>query len=464
MKRILESTLFLLLGVALSIACSDDTTDPVSGSEDRIGPVVTFPETTDRKIIVNEPVTFEATVEEATSCAWYVDDEPVAATPTLTYTFRSAGTYVLRFEAIGKEGRTEYSFVVRAADPLRVSFAPAADTQITCNQGEPIAVAATVTSGDNGVQHKWSVGDKVVGTEAELQYAFPDPGTFTLRYEATNADALTAEAQWPVTVIEVEQPLTIEFTPAPKTTIRCETGASVTIETDVKHGEKGLVHAWTVDGVKVSDAATFRHAFTAPGTYAVAYEGKNAKQEGVTAAWTVEATHLFADFEALAALPADIEDSNKALSLVENPFPTATNASATVLMNKLGGWTTSGMFKLLLSGVADRGAYSTLRVKVYLGTNLYYPYIYAGDYALPTTVNGETYASEAEWRKVVRTNDWNVLVYDLKREISADTNLGAVTELQFRPLSNWDHSNFVYTGDPVTDNRTVYFDDIEFLK
>ena len=184
----------------------------------------------------------------------------------------------------------------------------------------------------------------------------------------------------------------------------------------------------------------------------------------MTAAWTVEATHLFADFEALAALPADIEDSNKALSLVENPFPTATNPSATVLMNKLGGWTTSGMFKLLLSDVADRGAYSTLRVKVYLGTNLYYPYIYAGDYALPTTVNGETYASEAEWRKVVRTNDWNVLVYDLKREISADTNLGAVTELQFRPLSNWDHSNFVYTGDPVTDNRTVYFDDIEFLK
>ena len=53
MKRILESTLFLLLGVALSTACSDDTTDPVSGSEDRIGPVVTFPETTDRKIIVN---------------------------------------------------------------------------------------------------------------------------------------------------------------------------------------------------------------------------------------------------------------------------------------------------------------------------------------------------------------------------------------------------------------------------
>jgi len=178
----------------------------------------------------------------------------------------------------------------------------------------------------------------------------------------------------------------------------------------------------------------------------------------VTASWTVEATYLFADFEGLAALPADIEDSNKALSLVENPFKTATNASATVLMNKLGGWTTSGMFKLLLSDVSNPEQYSTLRVKIYLGTNLYYPYIYFTDFALPVTVNGETYESQEEWRKIVRTDDWNVLVYDLS------TNLGAAVELQFRPLSNWDHSNFIYTGDPATDNRTVYFDDIEFLK
>ena len=127
-------------------------------------------------------------------------------------------------------------------------------------------------------------------------------------------------------------------------------------------------------------------------------------------------------------------------------------------MNKLGGWTTSGMFKLLLSDVSNPEQYSTLRVKIYLGTNLYYPYIYFTDFALPVTVNGETYESQEEWRKIVRTDDWNVLVYDLS------TNLGAAVELQFRPLSNWDHSNFIYTGDPVTDNRTVYFDDVEFLK
>lgn len=457
MKHVLKRALWMLLPGIFAVlgSCSDDKTETVAP------PVVSFPVTdAEMEVDVEEEITFEAVVEndEEAGCIWYVNGVAAASTPTMTYAFTQVGLYTVRCEVYNDGGRVAKVYKVKVNGiPLEVEFSDSGD-EVSCDQGDEVRISATVVGGDKEVKHSWSIDGTVVSETADFIHTFMEPGTFTLAYAGVNAYRMTAAKSWTVRVAEVELPLTIEFSPVPKTSIRCETGSSVKIGTDVKYGGNGLVHAWTVDGVKVSDGAMFEYAFTHPGTYAVAYEGKNTEQETVTASWTVEATHLFADFEGLAALPADIEDSNKALSLVDNPFKTATNASATVLMNKLGGWTTSGMFKLLLSDVSNREQYSTLRVKVYLGTNLYYPYIYFADYALPVTVNGETYESEEEWRKIVRTDDWNVLVYDLS------ANLGTVGELQFRPLSNWDHSNFIYTGHPVTDNRTVYVDDIEFLK
>lgn len=457
MKQVLKRALWAVLpGILVALgSCSDDDTAAVAP------PVVTFPTAdAEMEVDVEEEITFEAVVEndEEAGCIWYVNGVAAASTSTMTYAFAQVGLYTVRCEVYNDGGRVAKVYKVKVNGiPLEVEFSDSGD-EVSCDQGDEMRISATVTGGDKEVKHAWSIDGTVVSETADFTHRFMEPGTFKLAYAGVNAYKMTAAKSWTVRVAEVEMPLTIEFSPVPKTSIRCETGSSVKIGTDVKYGGDGLVHVWTVDGVKVSDDAMFEYAFTHPGTYAVAYEGKNTVQETVTASWTVEATHLFADFEGLAALPADIEDSNKALSLVENPFKTATNASATVLMNKLGGWTTSGMFKLLLSDVSNSEQYSTLRVKIYLGTNLYYPYIYFTDFALPVTVNGETYESQEEWRKIVRTDDWNVLVYDLS------TNLEAAVELQFRPLSNWDHSNFIYTGDPVTDNRTVYFDDIEFLK
>ena len=457
MKHVLKRALWVLLpGIFVMFgSCSDDKTATVAP------PVVSFPVTdAEMEVDVEEEITFKAVVEndEEADCIWYVNGVVAASTPTMAYTFAQVGLYTVRCEVYNGGGRVAKVYKVKVNGiPLEVEFSESGNA-LSCDQGDEVHITATVVGGDKEVKHSWSIDGAVVSETADFTYTFMDAGTFTLAYAGANAYKMTAAKSWTIQVAEVEMPLTIEFSPAPKTSIRCETGSSVKIGTDVKYGGNGLVHVWTVDGAKVSDDAMFEYTFTHPGTYAVAYEGRNTEQETVTASWTVEATYLFADFEGLAALPADIEDSNKALSLVENPFKTATNASATVLMNKLGGWTTSGMFKLLLSDVSNPEQYSTLRVKIYLGTNLYYPYIYFADYALPVTVNGETYKSQEEWRKIVRTDDWNVLVYDLS------TNLGAAVELQFRPLSNWDHSNFIYTGDPATDNRTVYFDDIEFLK
>ena len=219
-----------------------------------------------------------------------------------------------------------------------------------------------------------------------------------------------------------------------------------------------------MEGAVVSADAEFRRVFSELGTFSISYTGVNAKQERVEKTWSLLVSHSVEDLEEAAALPSVLVDQNKSISVVENPHVTAVNGSAKVLKSDMSSSSnpTSGRFWLDLSGMSDLASYSAVRVKVWIGTNSYVPYMQLLNQGInrrPTTLNGQRYTTEDEWRQIVRTDEWNVLVYDLPETFGKE-NLDGVATLDFRPMSNFDGSNA-----PAENNdRILYYDDFEFLK
>lgn len=462
MKQVLMQTRMLLLGMLLFSlgGCSEDKTEEIAA------PKVEFTVADDAMTVtVDDQLTFGAVVENGVEARyiWYVNGVLASSEATMTYTFSQVGYYTVRCEVYNDGGRVARVYKVQVNGiPLTVEFSEPGET-ISCNQGEEVRVSVTVTGGDKQVKHTWSIDGEMVSEGAEFVHTFMDAGTFTLTYSGVNADQMTATKSWEVQVAEVELPLTIEFTPAPGA-IDCHQGDEVVISTSVLGGADGLVHEWKVDGSVVSDAAEFRQVFSELGEYTISYTGVNAKQERVEKSWLLMVSHLVEDLEAAVDLPSILLDQNESLSVVANPHVTAVNGSAKVLKSDMSSTShsTSGRFFLDLADMTDLTSYSAVRVKVWIGSNSYIPYLQLMGPQInrrPTTLNGQTYSTEDEWRQIVRTNEWNILVYDLPESYGRE-NLDGVTTLDFRPMSD-----FVGNNAPVENNdRILYYDDFEFLK
>ena len=572
MKKIIWMQAVLLTGLAAMWGCGgDDTTD----EQPAVMPQVTFPVTESAvSAYVDDAVRFEAVIESPgpLSCGWFVDGKLAASTASMTYVFKAKGTYDVRFEASNTAGKVgkDYSVTVEGS-PLKVEFSNEAET-VSCLPGEEVLITATVVAGDKEVVHEWKVGDEVVSTTAEFKHTFDEMGSYTVTYRGVNADEVSVNRTWTVTVDELpleiefsvtdatiscvqgnevaitatvknggtglvhawkvgdevvsttaefkrtfdeagtftvsyrgvngkgeektsswtvgveEKPLEIEFSKADGSTLRSAAGDEVVITATVKGGATGLVHAWKVRGDAVSAAAEFRHTFDAAGTYAVTYEGVNAKGEKKNASWTVEVSedavgYMFENFETLSSLASDyIKEANKgSLSIVNNPYPTTANPSSKVLKVDMSATTTgtSAFFDVYLdkklSG-AERVKYKAIRIRIYLGKNEYYPRMLipktpeggsGQPNKMPCKINGQAFAnnnaSAAEWKKLVKTDDWNEFVYDLEGCGYGFSNCSEFNQVQFRPLVNMSaggSSGF----DAETNTRPVYYDDFEFLE
>ena len=486
MKKIIWMQAVLLTGLAAMWGCGgDDTTD----EQPAVMPQVTFPVTESAvSAYVDDAVRFEAVIESPgpLSCGWFVDGKLAASTASMTYVFKAKGTYDVRFEASNTAGKVgkDYSVTVEGS-PLKVEFSNEEET-VSCLPGEEVLITATVVAGDKEVVHEWKVGDEVVSTTAEFKRTFDEAGTFTVSYRGVNGKGEEKTSSWTVGV--EEKPLEIEFSKADGSTLRSAAGDEVVITATVKGGATGLVHAWKVGGDAVSATAEFRHTFDAAGTYAVTYEGVNAKGEKKNASWTVEVSedavgYMFENFETLSSLASDyIKEGNKgSLSIVNNPYPTTANPSGKVLKVDMSATTTgtSAFFDVYLdkklSG-AERVKYKAIRIRIYLGKNEYYPRMLipktpeggsGQPNKMPCKINGQAFAnnnaSAAEWKKLVKTDDWNEFVYDLEGCGYGFSNCSEFNQVQFRPLVNMSaggSSGF----DAETNNRTVYYDDFEFLE
>lgn len=292
----------------------------------------------------------------------------------------------------------------------------------------------------------WFVDGKLAASTASMTYVFKAKGTYDVRFEASNTAGKVGK-DYSVTV--EGSPLKVEFSNEEET-VSCLPGEEVLITATVVAGDKEVVHEWKVGDEVVSTTAEFRHTFDAAGTYAVTYEGVNAKGEKKNASWTVEVSedavgYMFENFESRDALPGHFINGNAAIegtTLQENPYKTAVNPSNKVLRDLLlkeSG--TSGYFDMGFSHLTDRSKYRAIRVKVYLGKNLYYPRMQINvlpdgkKNKLPSKINGQPFTSsmkEADWKALIKTDDWNVFVYDLidcgyqNADGSAVTNFGGI--------------------------------------
>ena len=560
MKKIIWMPAVLLMGLAAMWGCDDDKT---TEEQPAVAPQVTFPVTESAvSAYVDDAVRFEAVIESPgpLSCSWFVDGKLMASTASMTYVFKAKGTYDVHFEASNTAGKVEkdYSVTVEGS-PLKVEFSNEEET-ISCLPGEEVLITATVVAGDKEVVHAWKVGDEEVSSTAEFKYTFDKMGSYTVAYRGVNADDISFNRTWTVTVDELpleidfsvtdatipcvqgnevaitatvknggtglthewkigsdvvsttaefkhtfgevgtftvsykgingkgeektgtwtvqveEKPLEIEFSKADGSTLKNVKGDELAITATVKGGATGLTHEWKVGGDVVSTTTEFKHTFDAAGTYTVTYKGVNTKGEEKTASWTVVVSedavgYMFENFETRDALPGHFINGNAAIegtTLQENPYKTAVNPSNKVLRDLLlkeSG--TSGFFDMGFSHLTNRSKYRAIRVKVYLGKNEYYPHLQiSGKKKLPSKINGQRFTgsmSEADWKTLIKTDDWNVFVYDLVDCGFGAENFENITTVQFRPLSKF-NGDGVSGRDEVTNNRTVYYDDIEFLE
>lgn len=562
MKKIIWMPAVLLMGLAAMWGCDDDKT---TEEQPAVAPQVTFPVTESAvSAYVDDAVRFEAVIESPgpLSCSWFVDGKLMASTASMTYVFKAKGTYDVHFEASNTAGKVEkdYSVTVEGS-PLKVEFSNEEET-ISCLPGEEVLITATVVAGDKEVVHAWKVGDEEVSSTAEFKYTFDKMGSYTVAYKGVNADDISFNRTWTVTVDELpleidfsvtdatipcvqgnevaitatvknggtglthewkvdsdvvsttaefkhtfaevgtftvsykgvngkgeektgtwtvqveEKPLEIEFSKADGSTLKNVKGDELAITATVKGGATGLTHEWKVDGDVVSTTTEFRRTFDAAGTYTVTYKGVNTKGEEKNASWTVVVSedavgYMFENFESRESIPGHFTGNDNALFIVANPYVTAVNSGTKVLKDDLSAssHSTSGYVNMGFAHLNDRAKYRAIRVKVYLGENAYCPRLQitvgaANPNKLPSKINGQAFTdqTEANWKSLIKTDDWNVFVYDLIDCGFGISNFENTTTVQFRPLSKFNGNNIDAGAASATNTRIVYYDDIEFLE
>lgn len=188
------------------------------------------------------------------------------------------------------------------------------------------------------------------------------------------------------------------------------------------------------------------------------------------------AEYVYENFESgTIAVPDNYAGNTNALSVIDNPVSSAINGSAKVLKNDMSdsSSSTSGYMDIKTgtdaygylkfpSSVRDK--YDKIRMKIYLGTNAYYPRLRRGSNtaALPAKLNGAAITDEASWSAAVKTDDWNVLEWNASQIDGGWTNLSGMSTLQLRPFVQWSGDN-VSGFDANINNRLIYIDDITFV-
>lgn len=444
-------------------------------------------------ISVDSTMTFVAEISntEDFSCAWYVEDEKMANTASFIYTFSDPGSFSVRFEASNQAGTAVRTFTVNVAGvPLEASWS-VEDETISAKIGEEVQIEVTILSGDKDTRHSWKLDGEEVSVEKTFSRTFSEPGQHALTYLGTNRDNETASRSWTLSISDLD--LAATYTPL-ETQLETTEGAELKFSANVTSGVFGLVHSWKVNGETAGDRATFSYEFAAAGDYVVEHTASNAAGASLTHVWNVtvekaadpgpsepeEGVFVYDTFENSAIGVSSYYIGNKVsnvnvMEVVDNPFRTSANSSAKVLLDhgSLMTWNSSGYFKFKINtlpdgtsiGVDERAKYTKLRVKIYLGDSGFTPLLQEdakSTKSTPCMINGVAFDTSNptmdEWNAAVKTNDWNVFVYDLTGpKYSSDVNSLAQTEqLQFRVFVDFNNNGKA--------GRDIYFDDIEFLE
>lgn len=443
-------------------------------------------------VSVDEAVEFKVTIVEGTNVAtaWYVDDEKVSSTPSLVWKFTKVGTTTVHFVASNDLGKVEKNYsVVVAGIPLDVEYSKPEDA-FEAVIGDEVMVSITIKGGDKGTVHSWELDGVEASTGLSFSKTFTEEeiGAHTLKYSGVNIDGMTASKTWAITVKDM--PLEVVYTPA-NDAVSAMQGDQVAFSAGIKHGAGGAVYSWKVDGSEVGTASGYTFNCESLGTFAVSVSITNAAGEESTNNWTltvtekVALTYMYLDAENLTSVPAfvtgNIVAGNPALGIVDNPLKNEENSGNKVFIDDMSARTSSssGYVQIMLNQISneDKAKYTTIRVKVYMGVNQYYPYmritVGGNQDSLPTKINGSDFypsaASKANWDSLFKANDWNVLEYDVRTAKynypdGTEKTLAPMDQFQFRFMVDYNNNNAITTGATSTNTQIVYFDDVELVE
>jgi len=419
---------------------------------------------------LGQTLTFVATVTEGekVKCSWTVDGVLESSSQTFEYTFFEAGTHSVVFEASNGSGEVRKEYTVTVSDVFSVSLSIGDSTFVNRGQNQTLAVVAIVGSG-SGISHEWKVDGAVVCNDAVFStFVLSEARDYTVTYNGSNAVGSYTKT---FTVKVRELPLQVSFS---------ESGSSIDMTADQKlyllatplYGGIVAEQKWSLDGSPISSAAEI-NVSVEEGTHTLSYFGKNASGDEVNKTWTVtvgpkqRTPYVLLDFED-GQVPSTIKGNDGALSVQENKYKTNTNKSSWVLMNNMAASTfgTSGLvhFNSIPFESEQKQKLMSCALKIYLGENSYYPrflFNKSGDAYLPLLINGKTYSSEAEWKALVKTSDWNVLEWNVSQMgKSSFKDLTGITIRCFVDYANVNKSGL----DEKTNNRKVYIDDVVFYE
>lgn len=467
---------------AVLAACTDN---PEGQKEEPSAPEFTFSIAEESfSVAVDSSVFFGAELVRGTDVktTWSVDGELVARTPSVTWKFSKIGVSKVNFLAQNDLGKVEKEYTVTVLGiPLVVSYS-VEDDAVQAVIGTPLEMSVTVESGDKSTVHSWKLDGVELSTDTSFSKTFTEEelGTHTLTYYGVNVDGLSATKTWTVTVVDL--PLEVNFTPSGDN-LNAMVGDNVKFGATVVHGASGVTYSWKLDGTQVSTDAAYTFACESTGSYAVTCAVTNTIGEKASREWTVtvaektERSLMVIDAEEMTALPGTdiLKGNDNALSLVDNPCVSSVNPGTKVIKDDLSSatWATSGLIQLYLNHISseERYKYHAVRIKVYLGVNDYLPFMVLTNNnkaSRPTKVNGTDFYpnhSKDLWTSLVRTDDWNVLEYNIVTGNYANVaeTMADVTQVQFRLLVNYDNTN--YPGSlSDTNTHIVYVDDIELVE
>ncbi|MCI7514893.1 MAG: PKD domain-containing protein [Bacteroidales bacterium] len=450
---------FLVMAcLAAAISCTQ-TAEPVQYEI----PVVRFPYQEDVvDAMVGEEVTFDAEIVsgEKVTCTWSVDGIVEASSQTFVYVFDAPGEYSVSFEAHNGSGKVEKSYTVIVSDVFKVRLSVGDSVSVTRKQLNSLNVAAIVDYGTS-VSHEWRIAKvgtgtsgesgEIVSTEAFCGHVLEEVAEYRVSYKGWNP---VGEFSGSFIVNVEERPLEMAYS-IYDLALTVKKREVVTITATALYGGTGLEHSWSVNGEELGTEPTFSWSADEGGLFIITYTGKNAKGETASRSWSVTVlsfSYMLDDFETGTSLNGwwTLGQNSPGIELVDNPDPSGINKSSKCMKDSVAGTGgTSGYFDLKGSVIKAAGVdltlYNSIRIKVHLGKNRYYPRI---------QVSGKKYAPVTPPKF---EDCWEELLFKFPENFTAEQTI------TFRPLLKEDGSNIASGAVTDTNTRSVYIDDIEFL-
>ncbi|MBR9923364.1 MAG: hypothetical protein GYB31_21230, partial [Bacteroidetes bacterium] len=170
-----------------SQACQDPCTSDLTASFD--ASLTILP--------VGNQVDFDNTSFNASSYNWEIDGVNFANSEDASFTFNTTGTFEICLEI----GNSDPNCSDRYCEFITVNCPVVPEFTTDIFYPNPTQVVSYVNSSSGATNYTWTVDGSIVGTGTDLQYAFDDPGIYTLCLTADN-DLCEAEYCLPVFVTE----------------------------------------------------------------------------------------------------------------------------------------------------------------------------------------------------------------------------------------------------------------------